>query len=227
MINIKDRRKAVFLFADRPSPWYNHLKEVTAVKVNIAPGFYSFSNNPPTLYLFSIPFIVLCFALTAGNSLRILLTGSDGFSLSYHLFAWFAFLFLTSILWWVPHTLAPLEGYVLLENGAISSYRSRRKPRCTVDTAQPVYYALHQDLVRTVPVWFVVVSNQPFSYISGHRTKGGFTILTYDQKTQIIFPYNEHTISFVDDANWHCMNHPDDGKRLEEGILRRKKQGRI
>ena len=80
-----------------------------------------------------------------------------------------------------------------------------RKPQCTADLTQPVYYAIFRgEEYGSEGLPYIVISNEWFNYynvIDHHRSY----LSVYDSATQIVFPYNTETAAICDFDNWHCV----------------------
>lgn len=95
-------------------------------------------------------------------------------------------------------------GTVSFSDTSVTS-RLFKKEQCTVDLAQPIYYAVFRGAEygsKGKP--YIAVSNQWFNYFKVNRDDRSY-LSEYDRDTQAAFPYNAETAPYCDFDNWHCV----------------------
>lgn len=94
--------------------------------------------------------------------------------------------------------------YVIFKNYEIHSYSYFSKKLCTITTTNPIYYKIFttpQGLLNKNE--YIVLSNELFEYKETYGFAKVRFIQHYNMSKQIILPYNEQTIQFLDLDSWH------------------------
>ena len=94
--------------------------------------------------------------------------------------------------------------YVTFKNYEIHSYSFFSKELCTITTTNPIYYKIFttpQGLLNKNE--YIVLSNEQFEYQETYGFAKVRFIQHYNMSKQIILPYNEQTIQFLDLDSWY------------------------
>lgn len=96
------------------------------------------------------------------------------------------------------HSFYRAAGHVLIEKNTIQSVSFFNRSWHIVSLNQPVYYSLQEIYVRPKKSWYIVLSNEPFDPLK-------ISLLTYNVRKQIVFPYNNDTIPLLPVNCWNHM----------------------